>query len=309
MKLQDSSDQRPDIQPPAAKEDKKGGGKDGDRKKGAKKDEDNKKGGKKDEDSKSKTKGSTRPDAGWKKCSLCKRWQELSCFYLKQSQCQACAINLKALRRAAKSQGHNEFLEEVQKDEEEFRALCAEFKKERLATKKGCTIRFAIGVWKDRYIQRSGTRIERQGEMMWHGEFLEFCRTAKMGWLTPEESEARWQELVNDKQSKQDRGGPRGFLRVRVPVRDMVTQFDEGSHERSFDRESSKINVTKLSDAELKRKAEGVYQDNGDNLLGSADFRQKLMRHAGTSDGDDGTFDEVALYGKDLQDMAEEVWL
>ena len=215
-------------------------------------------------------------------------------------------MNLKALRRTAVSQGHKEFLEKVQQDEEEFRSLCQEFKKERLSTKKGCTVRFALGVWKDRYSQRSGTRVEREGEMMWHGEFLEFCRTAKMGWLTPEESEAKWQALVQDPKTKRDRDGPRGFLRVRVPVRDTVNQFDEGSHERSFDRESSKVNLKHVTEEDLKRKAEAVYQDNDDNLLASADFRDKLMRQAGT-EADGSTFDNVALFGKDLEEMVAEV--
>eukprot|EP00971_Amphidinium_carterae_P109429 2166914-Amphidinium_carterae.1 len=64
------------------------------------------------------------------------------------------------------------------------------------------------------YRTRQGSHASEEGEMMWQGEFYEFWKRPKMGYLSQQEAEALWEQYEGDANLPKDNRGPRGFLRA-----------------------------------------------------------------------------------------------
>ena len=60
--------------------------------------------------------------------------------------------------------------------------------------------------------------------MMWEGEYMEFAKTAKAGYLSKQESEHNWSTWLADMAVVRDNDGPRGYLRLWVKTKDSIMQ-------------------------------------------------------------------------------------
>jgi hypothetical protein len=91
-------------------------------------------------------------------------------------------------------------------------------------------------VFRDEYRTTQGSRLETQFEMMWEKEWMEFSKTAKCGYLSSEEATAMWESWLADADVSKDKKGPRGFIRVAVPCKDIKISFWEGAHSKALER-------------------------------------------------------------------------
>ena len=78
-----------------------------------------------------------------------------------------------------------------------------------------------------------------QFEMMWEGERMVFAKSAKAGHLSRAEAEQRWEEMKTTDNVARDQGGPRGFLRCGIKVRDLLTQVEEVRRTQIASRENN----------------------------------------------------------------------
>ena len=178
-------------------------------------------------------------DAGWKKCKQCATWKEDSDYNNAQARCKACFNDNRSLRRLAERQNAQTDLDEMERDDpKQHAALVKAVKKERdLAKKTGQKMKFSIASFKIKYKTQSGVRGEKEGEMMWEGEWLEEAKKAKHGFLSDQEARALWLKWDSDPEHPRDSLGPRNYPRLWVKVRDKLTYYDDLSRSKELEKE------------------------------------------------------------------------
>ena len=175
----------------------------------------------------------------WKKCTGCKKHKPCSCYHQDQNKCKDCFNHHRSLDRTAETQQCKDVLDKLKMDDEkQHDALVKAFVKHRdKMTNVGKTNDFSIKSFMLEYRARSGARKESVGEMMWEGEYYEFAKTAKAGYLSKAEAEANWAKWSADADWPSDSAGPRGYKRLWVATRDVLTNFDEVSKDRVLRKE------------------------------------------------------------------------
>ena len=246
----------------------------------------------------------------WRKCQTCRRWRQEKDFYAAQASCAACSLNLKSMRRIAASQGSSQWLRELEsKDAEGFATLVEEYTKQREERcGKRCRTNFSFASYKEAYIASAGTRTEAVGEMMWRGEFIEFAKGPKMGYLTEQEASLRWDELLQNKKLKRDDDGPRGNVRLWVKTKDQVIGYLDASKQRRLEQEE-RISK-KATEEQLKKKLGQVFQEGAGSsagLLTSDELMDKAMMASATVGNDrlgvPSTGFQDGLLREDLRDI------
>ena len=65
--------------------------------------------------------------------------------------------------------------------------------------------------------------------MMWEREYTEEAHDTYMGNMTNEEAKHQWEEWKNNPGHPSDHDGPRGFLRLEVPMGDYHKHYQAGA--------------------------------------------------------------------------------
>ena len=171
-----------------------------------------------------------------KKCALCAEWLEKATqFFRDQAKCKSCYNLTRGLQRLAESQGARRTLDEL--DMKTHSAVLKQYSKDRDKAKKlGARLKLNINSFLVEFRSRNGLQSLEEGEMMWEGEFYEFCKTPKMGFLTRQESEALWQQYDMDPAVARDCKGPRGYKRLWIKTRDCLNRFAETSQDKAVQR-------------------------------------------------------------------------
>ena len=168
---------------------------------------------------------------GWKKCNTCKKFKELTEYHDRQASCKLCYGNLKALRRTCEIQGMSDWFTKLPvKAPGELEELVKQFGKERQETARNRKINFSVSVFREMFRSQCGIRIARCGEMMHKSEYLTHPAGPKKGYLSGEEAELRWLEMLQESKEgkrKVDYAGPHRCLRLWVKVRDEITEYDD----------------------------------------------------------------------------------
>ena len=125
------------------------------------------------------------------------------------------------------------------KDPKQAKSMFKAFAKHRAKEdKEASSMKFSIFGYMQEWQASEGRRIEAQHEMMWEGEFLEFAKTAKAGFLSRQEAEGLWKEYETAGNVSRDMKGPRGYLRCAIKVKDVLNQFEEVKRSQTAKREA-----------------------------------------------------------------------
>ena len=111
------------------------------------------------------------------------------------------------------------------------------------------------------YKTREGLREHGEYEKMWEGEYLEWSKTAKAGYLTETEAKANWAAFKTDPKVAKDSFGPRGWLRCSIKVKDVTQAFTEASRDDSV-RSESKLSKN-LTEEQLQQKVGIILNHSG----------------------------------------------
>ena len=113
-----------------------------------------------------------------------------------------------------------------------------EFAKERMqAAAQEKKNKFSIQAFRKTLESRSGERSDEVKKMMWEGEWMEESKKAKYGYLGKEEAEQKWQQWMSDPSVAKDQNGPRGFTRLAIPHKTLLSGFSEVAAKKEFTQE------------------------------------------------------------------------
>ena len=191
-----------------------------------------------------------------KKCQKCKKTLPIEDFHADQGRCKCCSKRVRGFTGLVSREGLNKEYEQMESDEPKeadrlYMAYCKHSnEQEKLVTKR----KFSLHEYFREYRSRRGFRLAGVGEMMWEGEYYEWAKTAKAGFLSDTEAKANWDKWLNDKSVAKDMGGPRGYRRCRVRVRDICEEFEEAALEEGV-RSSGKL-AKNISEEHLQRQIE-----------------------------------------------------
>lgn len=131
---------------------------------------------------------------GYKKCGACKKWKEPDGFAQSMSKCRTCFNNYRSLQRMAERQNYRSELDRLAtEDSKTHDAVVKAFVREREKCQKdGSKLKFSMKTFYLEYRSRTGVRMEGEGEMMWEGEYMEWSKSAKAGFLSKAEAESNW---------------------------------------------------------------------------------------------------------------------
>ena len=226
------------------------------------------------------------PDEAQKKCTgFCGKRKPLSDFNADQNSCKECVLHTKAFWRHAKSQGCEKDMKDLEKSDPKMAAdVQKEFAKERMqAAALEKKMKFGIQAFRKTLESRSGERAEKVKKMMWEGEWMEESKKAKYGFLGKEEAERKWQEWLSDPSVVKDQEGPRGFTRVAIPHKTLLSGFDEVATKKEFTQEERlSRNAT---DATIAARARMVVSESTkaeEEVLGGlklADIKKEASQH------------------------------
>ena len=157
-------------------------------------------------------------------------------FNKDQAKCRDCSNQERAFWRHADKQECKKEMSELQKsDPQMHKDIVRGFVRERIKCgQEEKKMKFSISTFKKSLQSRSGDRCDNQRQMMWHGHWLEEAKTAKHGYLTPEEAQSKWDAWLADETVFKDNNGPQGFRRVAVPDRTVLADFDEIAHQKEL---------------------------------------------------------------------------
>ena len=133
-------------------------------------------------------------------------------------------------------------------------------------------VKFSIWEFAISVQQRTGLRKETQKRMMWREYYIEHAQKAKGGGLSEAEAKLQWQKWEADKSHGRDWKGPRGHLRLEVPLYDDLYSFDEYSKNRELSKKeklTSKQASSDVMDSRLKMLA-GAGGGSSSTDLGSS---------------------------------------
>eukprot|EP00971_Amphidinium_carterae_P331370 6464881-Amphidinium_carterae.2 len=169
-----------------------------------------------------------------KKCVACLEYLEKSSFQNSQGKCKSCFNVHRGLVRLATTQGVSEDLEELKKENEKaFHAVLRAYQKERdRSRRQSSKIKFAVQTYMTEMRSSHGVYAAAEGEMMWEGEYLEYAKSAKMGFRSRSEAEGLWSSYVEDPSVPRDQKGPRGVMRLWIKTRDVINRYASTSEDR-----------------------------------------------------------------------------
>ena len=173
------------------------------------------------------------------KCtSVCGKKRPLEDFSKDQKRCKECVGHLRAFwRHAAKQESTEDMKALEQEDPAAYKDMLRNFCKERSrAAAADGKIRFAFMSFKKSIQSKSGDRRENEKVMMWEGQWKEEARLAPHGYLTQEEADAKWKLWLADKSVVRDNDGPRGYLRLAVPTRTVLSGYTDLSDNRELEQ-------------------------------------------------------------------------
>ena len=234
----------------------------------------------------------------WKKCSAaggCGKWLLVSEFHCGQSKCKSCNNSIRQLQRSLDAQDCRTEVELLaSNDEKQHIALLRSFSKAREKSKASSEkLKFNVRTWQAEWKAKEGTRKEEEGEMMWEGEFYEWAATAKAGFLSKTEMQARWEAWKAKIPSyPHDKHGPRGYLRLYVPTKTKIVKFEEATKEKSFTQQE-KLGA-KATEEQIREKLAMVFDSSAagsKDPVAMAELMEKALR-AFASGGSGGAIGE-----------------
>ena len=180
-----------------------------------------------------------------KKCCGCGKHKPLTDFHEGKGKCNCCFNDRRSLLRLSDSQKCREVPDDMEnKDEKQFESLVKTLSKARDQAKKTRSkMKLSIRAFRESYKAESGLRKQNIGEFMWIGEYIEFCKTVKMGSLSQEEARLKWQKMLDDKKDQRDNEGPRGMIRLAIQVTKQIIDYEDIARVRELER-SARVNKT-----------------------------------------------------------------
>ena len=274
------------------------------------------------------------------KCnSFCGKTKPLSEYWKDQKKCKECVLHQRAFWRHAEKQGVQQDMKDLESESPQtFKDVLKGFLKERTrAAAADGKIKFSMTAFKKSLQGRSGDRREDEKVMMWEGQWLEEARKAAHGFLTKEEAEAKWAGWLADETVRKDNLGPRGYMRVAVPTRTVVLDFDEVAEQRELtqserlprgakadtlearkrmvvagnvDRQTETIAGVSISDVRSKARATAVDMEEmmAPNIASYAEAAKKRRRLSGKGkeEESDSKSDKPAGEEEESQEEAKE---
>ena len=137
--------------------------------------------------------GKAKPDvddseiSAWKKCSDCDIWKSIDLdFYCDQGRCKKCSNTRRSFTHYTHAQMCEDAVAEMKRtDQTGHKKLLKVFTGKLEAAKKTHDkLNFGVKEFIERWIASRGQRAQLEGEMMWEGEYMEFAKAAKAGYLS-----------------------------------------------------------------------------------------------------------------------------
>ena len=156
-----------------------------------------------------------------------------------------------------------EELDKMQKtDQKMMEGLHRSFIKAReKASKEGEKLKFNIVTFQIHWKSTEGKRVQVEADMMWEGEYKEYAKTAKAGFLTDAEADSNWKAWLADPSHPSDDDGPRGYKRLAVKTGKKLLDFEETSKEKNLTKEE-KLGK-KTTEEQLAARLKLVYGNAG----------------------------------------------
>ena len=167
-------------------------------------------------------------------CRRCKKPREVGKEISKKcADCKACRADYECCQRMAVRQGKADWFKETEaNDPKSFSKLLSTYSKccprdannynRRLGT-------FPLLQFMSEISVEGGKRVERAFKMMWEREYIEEAQKTYMGNMTNEEAKRQWADWKNNPDHPSDHDGPRGFLRLEVPMGDYHKHYQAGA--------------------------------------------------------------------------------
>ena len=199
-------------------------------------------------------------DDDGKKCNFCRRWRSFDDYHKNSATCKECRSKIEACQRRFAKAKKLPMLEEMRKNNpKEFERVVRAFDKAcpkdtANHNRRGDTIN-VLNLTSE-VSAKSGQRYEAKTKMMWEREYYEEAAKTAMGNLTSEEAARQWNVWKNNPDWPRDNEGPRGFLRLEVPIGDFGQKYSD----LATGRRLSGLDKT-------KKRAD---EDDFDNMLQSA---------------------------------------
>ena len=188
-------------------------------------------------------------DANWKKCNDCKKFKLEVCFHADMGKCKDCFNHRRSFGRCVSAQKADKEVAQLEKTDPK--------------------------------------QAEKVFEMMWEGEFLAFAKSAQGGFLTDAEARSMWERMLHDDDLGKDNDGPRGFRRVAVKVRDILTQYEEISRSQVARREE-KLGK-KATEEDLAKRLRMVFSGMQHSGEGLGEFEDLLGQTVRNMSGEGGS--------------------
>ena len=172
----------------------------------------------------------------WQICGDCDVWKFVQDFGKDQKACKSCVNCRRHLKTYVVDQNCEDEVEELRKNDRlGYKKFMAKFRKMKEAAQRtNEKVNFSVREFFEIYKATRGSRKQGIGELMWEGEYYEFAKTAKAGYLTRAEAEHNWKAWLADDTVLKDMGGPRGYQRCWVKTSDQVVGYEDFSHERGI---------------------------------------------------------------------------
>lgn len=184
---------------------------------------------------------------GFRRCrSVCRKLLAIAEFHAKEARCKKCrARETAALRRFP------QLAETRRTDPKVYIKFVKAFDRMSPPDSTNCNRRSL-----DHLVNLSlsttasastGQRYMGKTKMMWEREFYEEAAKTAMGNMTQEEAARQWAEWLGNPEWPRDNEGPRGFLRLEVPIGDYGARYTEFASGR----------VVSIQDKQKKRGNQG----------------------------------------------------
>ena len=244
-----------------------------------------------------------------KKCVGCCKHKPLTDFHEGKGKCNGCFNDRRSLLRLSDSQKCRDVLDDMEtNDEKQFDSLVKTLSKARDQAKKTRSkMKLSIRAFRESYKSESGLRKQNIGEFMWIGEYIEFCKTVKMGSLSAEEGRLKWEKMVDDKKVQRDNEGPRGMLRLAIQVSKQIIDYEDIARVRELEQ-SARVNKNASKEQLNNIINHGVLANNDeDELLDFCDLKLKagdaFAKAADANALDDA--DSGGVVPEDVMDMLD----
>jgi hypothetical protein len=113
-------------------------------------------------------------------------------------------------------------------------------------------IKWSVAEYIEEYRSSTGSRIEHVGEFMCEGEYMDWAKKAKAGFLSEKERKANWRMWEKDLTVPRDNDGPENSVRLWVRTADQMTRFGEIAKNKFLQRtEKMNKNVSEIKNNDL----------------------------------------------------------